>query len=175
MVTSTAIEMASSMDGRIKRDVPRLSSILMTTNTRIAATTNIWGTVTSTKTDTARAIKLVTTMPIIVVQGDFPQFTVLLATFIPIRKIMSLTLALEVILILDTILDTVTEFRPARRIRTNIKNLTLPITITIEMGTTTTVVVLETKSFTNDLIEKDSCAVIRMVTVVGGKHLEFYR
>src|SRR5262249_40441508 len=75
-------------------------------------------------------------------------------------------------LILDTILDTVTEFRPARRIRTNIKNLTLPITITIEMGTTTTVVVLETKSFTNDLIEKDSCAVIRMVTVVGGKHLE---
>ena len=171
MGMSTAIEMAFSMDGRIKKDVSPLSSILRTTSTGIAATTNTWGIVTTTKKDIARATKLVTTMPITVVQGNLPRFTALLAlpSIVPIRMIMSLTLALEVILILATILDTVTEFKLARRIRRNMKSLTLPITIAIGMGIMTTVVVLETKSFTNDLIEKDSCAVIRMATVVGDK------
>src|SRR6266850_7249596 len=167
MVTSTAIEMGFSMDGKIGIGACRLNLKLTTINTRIAATTNTWEVVTNTKRGTERVIRLVTMTPTTVVREDLAKFTV--PKLADMVMTLSLKPALEAIPTSPMILDTATGSKPGRGIYRNMTSLTLPITIAIETEITITAVVSATKSFTNDLTVKDSCADIKTVTVAGGR------
>src|SRR2546426_6492067 len=165
MVTSTAIEMVSSMDGKTGIGTCPLSLTLTTIDTRIGATTSTWEVVTNTKRGTEQAIRVVTMTPTTVVPEDLAKFTVPKLAAMVMTS--SLKPALGVIPTSPMILDTVTGSKPGRRIYRNMTGLTLPITIAIETAITITAAVSATKSFTNDLTVKDSCVDIKTVMVAG--------